>query len=719
MFELGPYHLLDPLAKGEVADVWRATHDATDTPVAVKVLRVVDPSFVSALHGEAAVLASFRSPYVAAVHDFGTVDAGVARASGLPEGAPWLATEWVPHGPLTDAKAVADWSALRRVLLDVLLGLAHAHARGVLHREVKPGNLLIATRAPIRVKLADFGVTFARDEWLRGGARADDAPVSGYAAPEQVRGERALEGPWTDLYLVGCVAWFLASGVEPWSDAPAAERGRLQRGASLPPPNPRFDVPDGFDAWLGRLLRPRPQDRFLSAPAALDALLDLDRITRLHRRHWSTELDPESPPPHGDDDPGPGVFANRRVPLVGRVAERDRLWSALYDVTVDGTPRAIGLHGPSGVGTSALGAWLVERALETGVATTAAGSASAPSPLAALLADRLGGVRDPSTLRARLELRLGADGEVDALTRWLSGEARPGPSATFPMAARLLAAGGPAAVVWVDGFVDGELLAFARWVVTTRAVPALFVFTDSDERAAEREPDHRGLSLERLAVGPLSPDETVRLVLAFGPVDQATAVRIADRAAGFPRLAVEILRSLAASGALRRTASGWKARRDAALPVPAGPRALGERRLDDVVARVPRSLPALAVAAVLGMEATVDEWHAVCRHAKILVPAELVPTLLRLRLLRAHDGAIRQTQPALLDAASARTEARHPALHRAAAEVLIARGATRCGSAATSWAPVTPWVRAPGSSAGSPVTPTSCARACASTSSSG
>jgi tetratricopeptide (TPR) repeat protein len=661
-----------------MAEVWRAVYEPTDTQIAVKVSSVLDPSFVAALHGEASVMASFRTPYLVTVHDFGLVDRRAAAASQgrLQPGAAWLAMEWLPHGTLAAPSLVGDWGSLRRVLLDLLLGLAHAHARGVLHRDVKPANVLVASLLPLRVKLADFGVAFAREQWLAGGAAPSAALTPRYAAPEQIRTQVGYQGPWTDLYLLGCVARQLATGEVPFAAHTDRERVlRAQLEAQFSPLEARFDVPAGFGGWVERLLQKQPGDRFLTAPAAIDALLAVERINRLHRRHWSAELDPESPPPVGAGDPGPGVFANRKAPFVGRTGERDRLWELLYTVTVDPRPRVVLAHGPSGVGTSALASWLVERVLETGAATVAVSSESRAAPLADLVAHRLGDSVLRQSHRTGLTVHLGSSEPwVADLASWLSGERRPERADRFSLAARALAHGGAPVIVWIDGYIEGELLAFARWATATRALPALFLFTDADDRLAGNEPARGGLEVERMALAPLEPETIVQLVQSFGSIDQGTAVRIADRSDGFPRLAVEILRSLAATKGLRPGEAGWRASRKRPLPVPEGATTLGDQRLDDVLARVPRSLPALAVAGVLGMDGTTGEWELVCRKLKILIPAQLVPTLLRLRLLADHGRGHRLSQPALVDAILRRTVVRHPALHRAAAEILEARG---------------------------------------------
>jgi serine/threonine protein kinase len=200
---LGPFRLRYPVAAGAAGEVWRGDHPPTGVGVAVKVLRArADPATFLA---EVRLLAALRHPNVVRLLDAGLVDAAAASASGgrLPEGAPWLATEFAGGGSLADA-AVTDWDTARRVVSCVLAGLASAHAHGIVHRDVKPHNVLLASPfselgrppgslAEARVLLADFGIGTRLGD--RGAARAG---TPAYAAPEQLRGAWRDEGPWTD-----------------------------------------------------------------------------------------------------------------------------------------------------------------------------------------------------------------------------------------------------------------------------------------------------------------------------------------------------------------------------------------------------------------------------------------------------------------------------------------------------------------------------------------
>jgi serine/threonine protein kinase len=193
--------------------------------------------------------------------------------SVVPAGAPYLVMEYVSGGTLATRLGKADFPEQRALLLSLLDGLAHAHARRVVHQDIKPSNVLLAEDGP---KLADFGVARALD---RDGDRRGDELVlgtPGYMAPEQIRGDAGAIGPWTDLYAVGVLAFTLASGVLPFPrGATPGETMRAQLLGTMRPLVPVGAVPTGFEAWVRRLLDRDPRRRPELAAHAARALLEL------------------------------------------------------------------------------------------------------------------------------------------------------------------------------------------------------------------------------------------------------------------------------------------------------------------------------------------------------------------------------------------------------------------------------------------------------------
>ena len=469
---LGPFQLDRIIGRGGMAVVWRGHHRGDRTPVALKVLleeTAAQELFAEAFRFEVLAAARLDHPRITAVYDHGQV-AAVETGKNLPLAAPWLAMELVDGtsaGPLCGR---VPWRGLRGVLLGVLDGLAHAHARGVVHRDIKPGNVLI-DRADRRVKLTDFGLAHSIRGDDRGPTDEDFHGTPEYMAPEQIECRWRDFGPSTDLYAVGVMAWALATGSTPYQGkTPDVLLGHML--GHLPDFEPRQPVPDGFLRWIQTLMQTRPSRRFQRAADAAWALVHLGEpdaeptadatqsFYALHpsggaegpsseskRRWWRfgrgarTDQEPalevdvaaERPPIPASwrgqrtsrrhlNGAGLALYGQRAHGLVGRTDERDLLWSALHVAHGERRPSLVVLEGPTGCGKSALARWFLERADEVGAAqalmashTETGGPADGLSPvLAAHL--RLGGLpRSDAVERVAGALeRLGVEGARDA-----------------------------------------------------------------------------------------------------------------------------------------------------------------------------------------------------------------------------------------------------------------------------------------------------------------
>ncbi len=427
---LGPFALHRPIGQGGMGDVWLGEHVGQSLPVAVKLVRPArlrDPSIRTALLNEVRAVAGLDHPGVVMVFDYGQVDADAARRSdgSIEEGCPYLVMELLSGGSLADRPPPGSWPALRDTLLDLLDALAYAHARGVVHRDLKPNNVLMGTATDTRpgLKLIDFGLAATV---LRGLDPVDGVPAGtpAYEAPEKVTGAVRDQGPWTDLYGLGCLAYALAAGHPPFQGNDHEQLLRCHLLVPVPPLEPRIAVPVGFEGWLLRLLAKNPVDRYHCAADAAYGLRALEHapmrpvgviaesipaaalggVTQRTRPIVPTPRDltalrgalhdPETPgadreepaairlppvpeswhsrrreiSPHsmrlvGD---GLGIYGLRPVPMVGRHQERQRLWNALGWVRKKGRARVVLLHGAAGNGKSRLVQWLAERASELG-----------------------------------------------------------------------------------------------------------------------------------------------------------------------------------------------------------------------------------------------------------------------------------------------------------------------------------------------------------------
>ncbi|MFZ5480942.1 MAG: protein kinase domain-containing protein [Myxococcota bacterium] len=483
---LGTFELHTPIGRGGMGEVWRGVHVAQGVPVAVKFLAAAPGAgarFATAFRNEVRQSARLAHPRVVLVLDHGTVDGVAAEASRgrLAPGDAYLAMEFASAGSVESRLEDLDGDDALDVLFGVLDALAHAHARGVLHRDVKPANLLFSGPRDLRpgLKVADFGLAHAFDEAVPG-VRMRNAGTPEYMAPEQLVGDWADQGPWTDLFAVGCVAWHLSTGSPPFDRATRLDPSNRRAPPALPPFRPWRPVTPAMEAWIRRMLAPSPADRFrcaadaafalrdasrpapagprapgpppVAAPAAstgppgpaftltLDTLDEVDPMptapaalgSRAERPPIPTSwrrLDPPRPPPRLEGA-GLGLFGLRAIPFVGRLEERDRIWAALVEAERAGRPRAFVIRGVVGVGKRALARAVAERAEEVGAAGVMTAH-HAPMPTGAhglgrLAARELGCLgMDPERARDRIARTLAglgvADPQLDAVLAQIVG----------------------------------------------------------------------------------------------------------------------------------------------------------------------------------------------------------------------------------------------------------------------------------------------------------
>jgi serine/threonine-protein kinase len=300
------YELQDLIATGGMGQVWRACDRLLERPVAVKVLRseyADDPVFLERFRCEARHAASLSHPNIAAVLDYGeTRDAGSGERLAylvmeLVEGAP-LSVRLEADGPLPPEDALS-------VLRQTAAGLAEAHRAGLVHRDVKPANILV--RPDGRVKLTDFGIAWSADSvpLTRTGQVVGTAQ---YMSPEQATGERV--GPATDVYALGLVGYESLAGRPAFAGTnPVAVALKQLREDPAPLPG---DLPpvvrDLIDAALVKDPRERPHD----AAAFLSAVEEtIEATTRA-----GTRPEPAVVPPTRPVLPG--------LPLVGEPTETFR-----------------------------------------------------------------------------------------------------------------------------------------------------------------------------------------------------------------------------------------------------------------------------------------------------------------------------------------------------------------------------------------------------------
>jgi serine/threonine-protein kinase len=252
----GRYEITAPIATGGMGEVWKARDRVLDRIVAAKVLKsefTGDPSFLARFRNEARHTAALTHQNIASVYDYGeTVDDGGTQQLAF------LVMEFVEGQPLVtilhdEGALPVDWTL--HVLSQSADGLSAAHRAGVVHRDIKPGNLMV--RPDGVVKLTDFGIAQARDATplTRTGMVVGTAQ---YLSPEQAQGMEVTAA--SDVYSLGVVAYECLSGARPFDGASqvAIALAHINR----PPPPLPAHVPPAVRLLVERALAKDPADRF-------------------------------------------------------------------------------------------------------------------------------------------------------------------------------------------------------------------------------------------------------------------------------------------------------------------------------------------------------------------------------------------------------------------------------------------------------------------------
>jgi eukaryotic-like serine/threonine-protein kinase len=261
------YELRSLIATGGMGEVWRAQDRVLGREVAVKVLKsqfTGDPVFLTRFRTEARLSAGLTHPNIAVLHDYGEVEPASSGGDRLV----YLVMELVDGEPLSAVLAREGRLAPERtldLLGQVAAGLAAAHAAGVVHRDVKPANLLV--RPDGTVKMTDFGIAWsaANATVTRTGHVVGTAQ---YLAPELVQGQKAT--PAVDVYSWGTVAYECLAGRRPF-DGPDPVEVAMRRVSETPAPLPA-DVPAPVRELVERTLATDPAARFPDAAALVAAV---------------------------------------------------------------------------------------------------------------------------------------------------------------------------------------------------------------------------------------------------------------------------------------------------------------------------------------------------------------------------------------------------------------------------------------------------------------
>jgi eukaryotic-like serine/threonine-protein kinase len=265
------YELQDRLGSGGMSTVYRAVDRILERTVAVKILAEHlsdDERFVARFRREALAVAKLIHPNIVQVYD-----------TGVDRGRHYIVMEYIEgksgaqllqrHGTLGPATTV-------EIGAQACAGLDFAHRRGIIHRDVKPGNLLVVGGpdggGEMAVKLADFGIARAAEQ-TRITQVGSVVGTAAYLAPEQARGEEAT--PSSDVYSLGVVLYQFLTGRLPYEGSSLAELAvRQQNERPLPPRTYNDEVPETLSAAVLRALESDPARRYASADELAQALRD-------------------------------------------------------------------------------------------------------------------------------------------------------------------------------------------------------------------------------------------------------------------------------------------------------------------------------------------------------------------------------------------------------------------------------------------------------------
>ena len=601
-FEIPGLEISDAIAAGASAMVWRARHVLTDELVAVKLMHAASGEWARAFEREARALAKLDHRCVAYVHDLGVVKADAGDR-------PYLVMEYATHGALSEVVGELSLAQWARIMIDVLAGLSHIHAHGLLHLDIKPSNILLTRHdadSALGVRVADIalGAMFA------GGRVASVGGTRGYAAPEQLGGDVGSVGPHSDLWSVGALGLELLSGeradlsgdVVSVTDVIARACGQVpwlvELFDAMLSPDPARRLASALTArrWIEDHIQPselREEDlrraegassastelttlytALSSTPMTLSGARGIDpygvvadeeeRLARpgspwlevqrdLDAAGWADSTYERSERPL--IGLGAALISLRTPRFFGREEERAALWATLIDADRAGAVR-VALRGEPGVGRSRLLEWFAATAFERAGAKTLRAVEIANESMVRAHARH---AREVMELTGASLAQYGA--QAASLFK-LEDAPNPGRAGwSMNQAVELFAMlwsdlpAGCIAVVVADDLPDASHLLGLYDALSDRsaldagAAGAGVVFAASvSAQAPRRARDIEVTRLER--------DELAMLVRSSLGIDISLANEIAARVDGSPKLALALVREWLERGLLRPSARG-------------------------------------------------------------------------------------------------------------------------------------------------------------------
>jgi hypothetical protein len=671
------YELVELLGEGGMGRVYRAVHHPTRMEVAIKTLRAnADALRRRLLLDEATAAARVRDKRVARVIDVGR-DASDA---------PFLVMELVPgHDLERFFVAWPGWPTVARAMMETLEGLRAAHAVQVVHRDLKPPNVLVDSRDQ-GIRLVDFGVATIVDP-IAEDAERHIAGTPEFMPPEQISGEGPV-GPFTDLYAFGVMLCHVVRGASPFKEMEDLPRLDAEKRSYVAGRDRRerdgLSVPEELQALIDRLLDPAPRRRERFAERVRSEIerlaplvVETERVSDPGVYHAAktsvdpsfeatalpspsavlsmetSELDPVVLPAPMDPNAAFALAATRDAPFAGRHDAQAELLASIDRVVNEGGARLIAYVGEPGIGKSRLarlGLESVERSgtMEGAATGFDARGADVSGGLFRLLARWLGIPRSARIGWAWLE---GTGIDLDRTHRWLAATSmesaeRPSITEVVDIAHGVIRALSKRAPVylWLDDLAwarDGAIELVER-LLAKQDARVLVVATlrsgtlQHDATRVRLAPMLASPGAITRVLEPLDREERRAVLYKLAPLAPALVDEMVDRLDGSPMLLVEVVRALASGDLLESRPEGLAPRGNASLMD-----LLGDRPLATLIG-------ARVEAMLAGFESEAGVAEGILSRAALLGAFFEDPTL---RACVASDRTLAKAVDAVLDRA--------------------------------------------------------------------
>jgi tRNA A-37 threonylcarbamoyl transferase component Bud32 len=270
LLQMGPYEVLGELARGGMGIVYKARHVALGRVVALKSLladTADHPLLQQRFEREARAVARLRHAHIVPIYEV-----------GRHEDRPYFTMAYIPGGSLAQHRRrfQADPRAAAALLVKIARAVQHAHERGILHRDLKPGNVLLDEHDEPLV--SDFGLAKVLDDDVELTNPGDLLGTPLYMSPEQAAGSAAEVGPAADIWALGVILYELLTGQRPFPGPGRGEVARqVRRDEPARPTTLRSDLDTRLEALVLRCLAKRPEERYRTAGLLAD---DLERWLR-------------------------------------------------------------------------------------------------------------------------------------------------------------------------------------------------------------------------------------------------------------------------------------------------------------------------------------------------------------------------------------------------------------------------------------------------------